>query len=69
MNVPSEVIAVLDTNVLFPPVLRDTLLYAAAFRLFRPAWSAQTWEELARNLVVKGGLTRDVAARRAAWIT
>ena len=69
MSESSQITAVLDTNVLFPPVLRDTLLYAAAFRLFRPVWSAQTWEELARNLVAKGGLSEPAAVRRMSFMT
>jgi predicted nucleic acid-binding protein len=42
--------AVLDANVLVPPVLRDALLSAAEAGLFRPHWSAAILDEIARTL-------------------
>ncbi len=42
---------VLDTSVLYPLPLRDTLLRLAEQDLYRPRWSAQILEELRRNLV------------------
>ena len=42
---------VLDTNVLVPASLRDTLLRAAESRLFEPLWTDHILDELRRTLV------------------
>jgi predicted nucleic acid-binding protein len=44
------VAALLDTSVLFPYYLRDTLLTAAEQDLYQPRWSNQILEELVRVL-------------------
>lgn len=54
---------VLDANVLFPFSLRDTLLRAAAEGLFQLYWSEQILKETERNLVAKGTITEEQAAR------
>jgi predicted nucleic acid-binding protein len=46
-----HLIAVLDANVLFPMVLRDALLRAAATGCFRLHWSARILDEVAHSLV------------------
>lgn len=54
-------IALLDTSVLFPAPLRDTLLRAGAANLFYPAWTAVILDELRRNLMTDRGLTESQA--------
>ena len=44
-------IAVLDADVLFPMILRDTLLRVAAAGCCRVHWSARILDEVVRNLV------------------
>jgi hypothetical protein len=45
------VVAVLDADVLFPMVLRDTLLRVAAAGCYRPHWSGRILDEMTRNLI------------------
>jgi hypothetical protein len=46
---------VLDTCVIYPAHLRDTLLRQAERGLFRVLWSDEILDELQRNLVARGG--------------
>lgn len=48
---------VLDTCVLYPRALRDTLLRAAERHLYTPHWSVTILDELKRNLVLSNRLT------------
>ncbi len=54
---------VLDANVLFPFTLRDTLLRMAAAGYYQLYWSQRILEEAKRNLVIKGVISEDQAAR------
>lgn len=54
-------VAVLDADVLFPMVLRDTLLRAAAAGCFRIHWSDRILDEVMRNLVEDYGMPPDKA--------
>lgn len=59
---------VLDTCVLVPAALCDTLLRLAEHRLYLPRWSSQTLAELERALVQKIGLSPAKAEKRVAAI-
>jgi hypothetical protein len=59
----SRLIVVLDANVLFPLTLRDTLLRAADASFFQLRWSQLILDEVERNLVLRGGITREQAER------
>lgn len=47
----SRYTAILDANVLYPQLLRDTLLSLAVERLYHARWSATIHDEWTRNLV------------------
>ncbi len=64
MNADAPV--VLDTCVLVPVSLCDTLLRLAEQRLYIPRWSSETRAELERALVGKLGLTVEKAKKRIA---
>lgn len=53
VNMPA---AVLDANVLFPMLLRDTLLRVASEGCFRVHWSPRILEEMTRNLISDYGM-------------
>nr|WP_296071652.1 hypothetical protein [uncultured Actinoplanes sp.] len=46
--------AFLDTCVLYPAYLCDTLLRLAEASAYRPLWSADVFAELRRNLIEPG---------------
>lgn len=56
-------VAVLDANVLFPMILRDTLLRLAAAGCYRAHWSARILDEMARNLIAQHRVTTIQADR------
>lgn len=61
------IVAVLDADVLYPMVLRDSLLRAAAAGCFRLHWSERILDEVMRNLTQTYGMepTKAAALRRA----
>jgi hypothetical protein len=60
--------AFLDTCVLYPAYLCDTLLRLADAGAYRPLWSGNVMEELGRNLI-KRGLPADRIAGRIGQMT
>lgn len=54
----------LDTCVLYPIVLTDTLLRVAEQQVFRPYWSGDVMDELQRNLGHNPHVGRQAARRR-----
>jgi predicted nucleic acid-binding protein len=60
--------AFLDTCVLYPAYLADTLLRLAEASAYRPLWSADVLAELRRN-VIERGIPPDKVDRRIALMT
>ncbi len=58
-----KVYALLDSCVLFPFYLRDTLLCAANAGLYLPFWSQEILDGATRNLVITGKMTVEEAIR------
>lgn len=54
---------VLDSSVLYPLPLRDTLLRVAETELYDPLWSERMLDEVARNLIADGRATAQQADR------
>lgn len=46
--------AVLDTNVIFPVVIRDLLFWFAHFDLYTPKWSHTIFDEWKEVMIRKG---------------
>lgn len=62
-------IAVLDANVLFPMILRDTLLRVAAAGCYRVHWSGRILDEMSRNLLTQHRVTVAQSERLANQMT
>lgn len=60
---PAPFIVVVDANVLYPLTLRDTVLRAAVAGFYQLRWSKDILDEMERNLVAKGKIPPDKAAR------
>lgn len=59
----------LDSSVLFPNVLRDTLLTLAEHDLFEPQWSAAILSEVRRNVIAKRGVSAAAIDRTIALMS
>lgn len=46
------IVAVLDACVLYPPSLRDLLLWLARVRVYAPRWTEQVHDEWTRNVLL-----------------
>lgn len=55
--------AVLDTNVIFPIVIRDLLFWFAHYELYTPKWSAHIFDEW-KDVVLRKGVTEGEATKR-----
>jgi predicted nucleic acid-binding protein len=60
---PAPFIVVVDANILYPLTLRDTVLRAAAAGFYQLRWSRDILDEMERNLVTKGKIPPEKAAR------
>ncbi|SRR5258708_24376 len=58
-----SLIVILDTCVLFPAALRDTLLTAAEANLYKLSFTDDILEELRRNLVSQRGISENKAQK------
>ena len=61
INPNDEISAVLDSCVLFPMYLRDTLLRAASAGLYSPYWSQEILNGAIRNLIGQKRMTAEKA--------
>ncbi len=55
--------AVLDTNVIFPIVIRDLLFWFAFYDLYTPKWSATIFKEW-KEVMIRKGITSEEAEKR-----
>lgn len=55
--------AVLDTNVIFPIVIRDLLFWFAHYDLYTPKWSGHIFEEW-QNVMIRKGINEAEALKR-----
>lgn len=54
---------VLDTNVIYPIVIRDLLFWFAHYDLYTPKWSAHIFDEW-RSVMHRKGVTDEIAEKR-----
>lgn len=55
--------AVLDTNVIYPIVIRDLLFWFAFYELYTPKWSANIFEEW-KEVMIRKGIQKADAVKR-----
>lgn len=55
--------AVLDTNVIYPIVIRDLLFWFAFYELYTPKWSATIFKEW-KDVMIRKGVTNEDAEKR-----
>ena len=56
--------AVLDTNVIYPIVIRDLLFWFAFYELYTPKWSTTIFKEW-KNVMIRKGVSKEEAEKRA----
>ena len=55
--------AILDTNVIYPIIIRDLLFWFAFYELYTPKWSTTIFEEW-KNVMIRKGLSNQEAEIR-----
>src|SRR5690606_35066432 len=55
--------AVLDTNIIFPIVIRDLLFWFAHYELYTPKWSDHIFDEW-KNVMLRRGVAEEETKRR-----
>lgn len=55
--------AVLDTNVIYPVIIRDLLFWLAHYDLFTPKWSGHIFKEW-KNVMIRKGINEIEAEKR-----
>lgn len=55
--------AVLDTNVIFPVVIRDLLFWFAYYELYTPKWSSNIFGEW-KDVMIRKGVSEEEAEKR-----
>ncbi|WP_222867841.1 hypothetical protein [Sphingobacterium phlebotomi] len=55
--------AVLDTNVIYPVIIRDLLLWFAHYDLYTPKWSANIFDEW-KTVMMRRGISEEEAEKR-----
>ncbi len=55
--------AVLDTNVIYPVIIRDLLFWFAHYDLYTPKWSEHIFDEW-KSVMERKGITEEVAVKR-----
>lgn len=56
--------AVLDTNVIYPVIIRDLLFWFAHYELYTPKWSHHIFEEW-KQVMLRKGVTEEEALKRS----
>jgi hypothetical protein len=56
-------IAVLDTNVIYPVIIRDILFWFAYYGLYTPKWSRHIFDEWGKVMIEKGVSEEDAKKR------
>src|SRR5699024_6197590 len=55
--------AILDTNVIYPIIVRDLLFWLAHYDLYTPKWSSHIFNEW-KEVMIRKGVEESVAERR-----
>jgi predicted nucleic acid-binding protein len=58
-----KITAVLDTNVIYPAIVRDVLFWFAHYELFIPKWSVHIFDEW-KSVMERKGVASEIAEKR-----